>query len=97
MNPIHNIATGAWNKEYLRDVQSGGQAGLPAPRQAGTVRPPSRESLERNIAQYREYVQNSGLGEKELAELEREYVGAYGLLAFVKLFDWFSLTSEYHK
>lgn len=52
--------------------------------------PSPRESLERKIREGRDYAQHTRRY-GELAELEKQYVESFGLLAFVRLFDWFSL------
>lgn len=57
------------------------------------VLPPSRDALGRKIAEGRKYAQYTGRYQ-ELAKLERQYVETFGLLQFVKLFDWFSLNPK---
>lgn len=54
----------------------------------GPILPSPRESLERKIREGRDYAQHTRRY-GELAKLEREYVQTFGLLQFVKLFDWF--------
>lgn len=56
----------------------------------GPILPSPRESLERKIREGRDYAQHTRRY-GELAKLEREYVQTFGLLQFVKAFDWFSL------
>lgn len=56
----------------------------------GAMLPSHREILALKISEYRKLFQHNGRGGQQLAELEREYVAAFGLLQFVKCFDWFS-------
>lgn len=59
----------------------------------GKTSRPSKELLGYKIAEARKYVQHTGRGKRELAEYERQYVETFGLLQFVKFFDWFSVES----
>jgi len=50
--------------------------------------PVYQSNLESKLVECRKYAQHTGRTQ-ELAKLERLYVKTFGLLKFVKLFDWF--------
>ena len=60
----------------------------------GPVLPSNQSTLERKIVECRKYAQHTGRGVQELGKLEIQYVQTFGLLQFVRRFNWFSVSPD---